>query len=273
LEVRLRSSLADYQLLGSYGPGGEHDGAWLARPPGRLGGSDATVVVTEMVDPGPEAWPAFVERLSDLASIHHDHLPRLVEAGRTEEPEGVVVWVTRDGAATRPLIPAPGQRDPAIAAVAAAARAAHALHEAGWAHGAINPAAVLTGADLTLLAPPLAAVAPDPVRVGPLSSALAYDSMDPMALWGEGPSRASDIWSLAATAHALITGRPLHPPLGGDTVVAAAQRILIEPPELASDLDAPLAGILAACFAPDPADRPQTAAELADQLESLVPGR
>jgi hypothetical protein len=52
--------------------------------------------------------------------------------------------------------------------------------------------------------------------------------------------------------------------------MAAAQRILIEPPELAPDLDAPLAGVLASCFTPDPAERPATAADLADRLEQLV---
>jgi hypothetical protein len=276
----LRSSLADYQLLGSFGPGSESDGTWLARPPTRLGVSDSTVVITEIADPGASQWGSLIERLSDLAGIRHEHLPRLIEAGRSDNDgsgdgrtttgPGGVAWVTRGGADARPLTPASGPRDHALRAVAGAARATHALHEAGWAHGDIRPAAILVGVDTVMLEPPLRTAATAAPLACPPRSATGFDSVDPNSLWGEGPSRAGDIWSLAATAHTLVTGRLVHPALAGDPVVTAAQRILIEAPKLADELDDALKTLLQSCLSPDPAERPATAADLADQLERLV---
>jgi hypothetical protein len=274
----LRSSLADYQLLGSLGSGGESDGTWLARPPARLGLTESTVVVTEIPDPGVSQWGELIERLADLASIRHEHLPRLIEAGRSDDGRsddgrrdgGPVAWVTRDAADARPLRPGSGTRDQALGAVGRAARAAHALHEGGWAHGDIRPTAILVGADTVMLEPPLRIAATPAPLAGPPRNSTGFDSVDPNALWGEGPSRAGDIWSLAATAHALVTGRLVHPALPGDPIVTAAQRILIEAPQLAGDLDSALQTLLRACLSPDPADRPPTAADLADQLDRLV---
>jgi serine/threonine protein kinase len=274
----LRSSLADYQLLGSLVSGGENDGTWLARPPARLGLTQSTVVVTEIPDPGANEWGDLIERLSDLASVRHEHLPRLIEAGRIDDgrgdasrrDSGPVAWVTRDAADARPLRPGSGSRDQALGAVAGAARAAHALHQAGWAHGDIRPTAILVGSDTVMLEPPLRTVATPPPLAGPPRGSTGFDSVDPSALWGEGPSRAGDIWSLAATAHALVTGRLVHPALPGDPIVTAAQRILIEAPHLASELDPGLSALLRACLSPDPADRPPTADDLAGQLDRLV---
>jgi hypothetical protein len=276
----LRSSLADYQLLGSFGPGSESDGTWLARPPARLAVSDPTVVISEIPDPGASRWADLVERLAELAGIRHQHLPLLIEAGRSDDGgrdesninpgQAGVAWVTRDGADARPLTPAAGPRATALRAVAGAARASHALHEAGWAHGDIRPAAILVGTDTVMLEPPLRTAATQPPLACALRSSIGFDSVDPSTLWGEGPSRAGDIWSLAATAHALVTGRLVHPALTGDPIVTAAQRILIEAPHLTPELDTAFQTLLQSCFSPDPTDRPATAADLADQLDRLA---
>jgi hypothetical protein len=281
LEARLRPSLADYELLGPFGPGGAQDGAWLARRPARLGGGAESVVITEVADPGPAGWAALAERLSALSMVRNEHLPRLLEAGRTEEPEGPVAWVARYGVDAVPMTT--GNDTLALAAskgigrllraVAGAARGAHALHDAGLAHGDIRPDAVLVAGDKALLDLPLRTVTLRGGVAAPRRESTDFDPVDPTALWGEGPSRAGDIWSLGATAHALVTGRLIHPALAGDPIVTAVQRALIEPPQVSPDLEGTISALVRSCLAPDPADRPATAGDLADRLELLAAGR
>ncbi len=268
----MRSSLADYQLLGPFGTGGELDGTWLARPPARIGQTAATVVVTELGDPGP-GWPDLSARLAALAAVNNEHLPHLVEAGCTEEDDGTVAWVARLDADARPIPTGGTDRTAALLAVAGAARAAHALHDAGMAHGDIRPAALLVAGERFRLEPPFRTVALRNERAGPSRRPVDLDAVDPTTLWGEGPSRAGDIWSLGATAHALIARRPIHPALADDGIVTAVQRTLIEPPQIATDIEGPLDALIRSCLAPDPADRPATAAELAERLEGLVAAR
>ncbi|HLI02125.1 MAG TPA: hypothetical protein VKV06_15155 [Acidimicrobiales bacterium] len=266
----MRSSLADYQLLGPFGPGGEDDGTWLARSPERLGDDAGTVVLLELPDPGPAVWPEVVDRLSRLAMVDHEGLPRLIEAGRTEESDGVVAWASRTETSARPLRAPAEDRQQALQAVAAAARAAHALHEAGLAHGDIRPAALLGDGERVVLEPPLRPLVRPDARAGERRTAADLDPIDAAALWGEGPSRASDIWSLGATVHALVSGELLHPDLKGDGPVTAVQRILIEPPQVAEGLGEELEALVRRCLSPDPADRPATAADLAAELEQLA---
>jgi class 3 adenylate cyclase/WD40 repeat protein len=72
---------------------------------------------------------------------------------------------------------------------------------------------------------------------------------------GEPPSRASDVYALAATAHALLTGAP--PPGRGRAWTGLSE-------EQGSRLEA----ALAAGLAPDPQDRPATPGELVERLRA-----
>jgi serine/threonine protein kinase len=56
----------------------------------------------------------------------------------------------------------------------------------------------------------------------------------------------------------------VHPALPDDPIVTAVQRVLVEVPVVVSSLPAAVAELLRSCLAPDPADRPGTAADLAD---------
>ncbi len=269
----MRSTIADYQLLGPAGPGTPSPGAagrWLARPPARLV-HQGDLVVTELPDPGDEGWAGVADRLRRLASVRSPHLVRLVEAGREDDDaDGPCTWVASESAGLQPV--PDGDRIAAIRATAAAARGVHALHQAGVAHGAVSAGSILSpegeGGDI-VVASPLDLGAPGR-HDGAAVDRAALDATDPVTLWADGPSRAGDVWSLGAAVHGLVTGRRLHPGIDEDSPVTAVQRVLFEAPQVALAADDPVGRLIRSCLSPDPADRPPTASGLADDLDVLA---
>ena len=94
-------------------------------------------------------------------------------------------------------------------------------------------------------------------------------------IWrGEPATARSDLYSLGALLHELATGAPPHP----ETDRAALERAVLHGPalpplrELAPALDPGLADVIAACLARDPADRPDTADEVAHRVERILLG-
>ena len=106
-------------------------------------------------------------------------------------------------------------------------------------------------------------------RVGDSSGTLVY--MSPQQLMGAKPTAANDIYALGATLYELLTGRP--PFFTGDI---ATQVRTVTPPSLAerrAELDVVAEAIpevwektILVCLAKEPADRPQSAGEVAARL-------
>jgi hypothetical protein len=265
----LRSRLADYQILGPAGPDGD---SWRAEAPARLAGGGSQVVVTLLDGDGVD-WTTLAEQLAALTAVRSAFLPRLIEAGQVDEDGSPVRWVTREGGL--PQLGDGPAADPsgALRQLAAAARGAHDLHEGGGVHGDIRPRSVLQREGETLLEPPIRTLARSGATIPARSEPVDMDTIDRALIWGEGPSRATDIWALGATAHRILTGYYVHPALEKDLMVTAVQRVLVEPPLVASTLPPEVARVLRSCLAADPAERPPTAADLADDLERLAGSR
>jgi serine/threonine protein kinase len=263
----LRRSVADYEVIRVLPPTAGGQSRYICRPPERLGLEETSVMVTEL-DVDGAGWRDLAARLSELAAVRSPHLLTLLETGPDEDEEGAGAYLASEAAPEGSAADPAGTMnvDDKVAAVAAAARGVHALHEAGLAHGSIDARALLLTERGPVLGPPRLAGPPGVVTTAREWRDVA--TLDPALLRGEAPSRSSDVWALAATLHGLLSRRPLYPGIEGDPLVIAVQRVTFTSPKVDKDLPPALAATLSSCFAADPAERPPTAAELADGLES-----
>ena len=245
-----------------------------ARPPARLGVGPGEVVL-HLIDADPERLAAAAEHFRAVAAAHADHVVGLVEVGRDDSGPTPVAYCTVEYQPSGSLADNAGlETAAALRALAGAARGAHELHQAGLVHGDIRPATVLlSGGHGGVLAAPLPPSASPPGQTATADPPGRLETLEPGLLMGDAPCRASDVWALGATAHRALTGRSLHPSLETDDPLTAAQRALFEPPVLDPGLTAGHAALIARCLRPDPADRPESAAAVADAFEDLAGAR
>lgn len=279
----MRSWIADYEIVGPLAPDetapeqiGPAAGAapglggtWIARPPARLGVGDQVVLRVVPVSQERQV-ERLLARLRLMAAVRAPQLVRLVEAGRDESDGSFYVSQSPYPPQTLARPGRPLDERAIVLAVAAAARGAHQLHEAGVVHGAISPSQVVLS-DRGPLLEPLGPLLPQPPGrvVGP-EDRHHLELFDPALLWGGAPSRATDVWSLGATLHEALGGAPLHAGLGDEPPATALQRVLLEPPTIDPALAKEPADLIHACLAANPAERPATAAIVADRLDQLA---
>ncbi|MDA8045592.1 MAG: hypothetical protein M0Z30_10190 [Actinomycetota bacterium] len=263
----MRAAIADYRVLEPWA----RPGRFVCRPPDRLGRTGPVMLRELEVD--AEGWPQLCDHLLRLASVPEDKLLEVIEVG-PDLATGRVFLVTAPAEPAWPDAPGGAVGDPGrvVQAVAAAARCAHDLHEMGLTHGAIRPDAILRGPAATVLdLPRLDGPAGEVISTGTWKELL---TISPELLSGEPPSRSSDVWALGATLHALVSQDPLFPGIERDEPVTAVQRIMFTRPEIDPTIPPGLAEVIAACLATDAADRPRSAADVADRLAGagLRPG-
>jgi len=158
----------------------------------------------------------------------------------------------------------------AVRAVANAARGAHALHEAGIPHRNIHPAGIILHTDGAKLADPGLASYLNPGMT--LTGRLGVPQVDfiaPDIIRGLPASRATDVWSLGATLHYVVSGQSIFPSLDRSNPVASLSAVLNTAPTIAEGLPQPVDQIVRECIDPNHADRPSSANDLADRLDVL----
>ncbi|GAA1099553.1 hypothetical protein GCM10009668_16580 [Nocardioides dubius] len=206
----------------------------------------------------------------------HPHVVSLIDAGTTPDNRAYLVMELCPGGTLSDRLKAYGPlhaaeaRDVGLAIVGAVAAA----HEAGVLHRDIKPSNVLIDsygtprlADFGLAALPVAGQ-----ELSVTLEALTPAYAAPEAFSGLPPSEQSDIWSLGATLHALIS--PYRSPRwSGDGSPAPIDQVIAH---LATPLPDPgtpgsavLMGVIARATQPDPAQRFASAREMHDALAAL----
>lgn len=261
--------IADYSFAEVLGTG-NHGTYYKAQPPARLG-YEADWVAVKVLEQhaGDDDFRRFANELKLFATVDSEYLVQLLDAG---QDAGRLFYATEYHPLGSLAAPA-GDLDDAskVRAVAHAARGAHALHEVGVAHRDIKPTNILLengGGRLGDLG--LAQVLNPGQTVtgtGPIGS---IEFMAPSMVRGERASRASDIWELGATLHKVLTGRSVFGDIPTDNILEALRHVLQTPPRIDDALPDPVRVVLESCLASAPEDRPQTAEQLAEQLEALT---
>lgn len=215
------------------------------------------------------------------AAVRHDHVVRVINCGEADQRPWVTFELVRGGTLAQ-LLDLRGRLGWREAARLGAqvARGLAAIHAAGFVHRDVSPASVLRAdrgqvklGDLGLVRSllPTPGVAPGLTPDGALVGTPAYMAPEAAASSAVGP--AADLYSLGATLHHLIAGRP--PFTGADDDVVR-QHLHAPPPPLSSlvsDVPPALEGLVQRLMLKRPEMRPSSAAEVADVLEVIASTR
>jgi eukaryotic-like serine/threonine-protein kinase len=102
-------------------------------------------------------------------------------------------------------------------------------------------------------------------EVGVLKGKFGY--MSPEQARGEKVDRRSDIYALGVILHEILSGRPLHPGLSGDDLLAAVRSGVIEPPSTyVRDVPMELETVVMRALAPRREERYQSARDMAGAI-------
>ena len=223
-------------------------------------------------DSGAEVAPRFRREMRVAASLSH---PNVVKVFDAIEHEGAVLLVMEyvDGPSlARRMGDGPLPPDAALAILRPLAAAVDHLHAQGVIHRDVKPANVMLDHEdrvkLTDLGIASAAQATGITTTGTILGTPAY--MAPEMFDGDRATDAADVYSVAAIAFEMLTGRRARE---GGTPAVVALRAATEPPPDVRDLwpDATaLAAAIAHGMARDPAERPASATALVDEIAAAL---
>jgi serine/threonine protein kinase len=232
-------------------------------------------------DLSPQAQSAMTKRFMRearaAARLNHPHVATIYTVGQTEgaAPRPYLAMEYIEGGSLADHLHAHGPLDWRTAAVAIvdALAALTAAHDAGIIHRDIKPANLMRAKNGSIklvdfgLARALESLDPELTVLGAFVGSPSYASPEQAAGAALLDGR-SDLYSLAATAFALLTG---HPPFLHDDPSEILRMHLHHPfPPLTAHVPDALARILQKAAAKNPADRYASAAAMSDALHDLL---
>ncbi len=261
-------TITHYRILQKLGQGGM--GVVYQAEDLKLGRTVALKFLAPHVSLSPEHRARFVREAKALAAIDH---PNICTVHEIDEAHGQVFFAMSfvDGPTLKERITAgPLELDEALRIMADAARGLQAAHRTGVIHRDIKSGNIMLDAEgrvvITDFGLALREDQPGMTQDGMLLGTPAYVS--PEQLRGEKLDRRSDIWSLGVVLYQAVSGKL---PFRADQNLAS---ILTEDPAplttVRSGVPPELDRIVRKALAKAPAERYQTAGELAADLQGLL---
>ncbi len=221
--------------------------------------------------------PGFLERFRaearHAALVNHEGIANVFDYGE-EQGSAYIVMELVPGEPLSTIIERESRlpSDRVLGIVAQTATALQAAHDAGLVHRDIKPGNLLITPEgrVKITDFGIARIA-DQVPLtatGQVMGTVQY--LAPEQASGHTATASTDIYSLGIVAYECLAGK--RPFTGESQVAIAMAQINDAPPALPDDIPAPVQRLVLACLAKDPAERPQTAAKLAQAATALHRG-
>ncbi|MDO5711148.1 MAG: protein kinase, partial [Micrococcales bacterium] len=228
-------------------------------------------VAIKLLSPSLADQPGFTRRFREearhTAQLGHPNIAAVHDYGEDSGASWLVMELV-EGKPLSQIIKEEGTLPPrrVSAIMTQAALALQAAHEAGVIHRDVKPANILIRRDgsvkLTDFGIARAVDAAPITRTGEVMGTAQYIS--PEQAMGKPVGPASDLYALGVVTHEMLTGeRPFDE---GSPVATAMAHIHNPPPPLPAAVPQPLAGVVMACLAKDPSQRPHSGDEVVAAL-------
>jgi ABC-type amino acid transport substrate-binding protein len=237
---------------------------------------EVAVKVIDRPNPDEATLDQFRRECQAVGSLSwHPHVVSVYDAGTTEDGRPYLTMELLPGGSLGDALDrGPMPVDQVISFGHQIADAVASAHEVGVLHRDLKPANILVdrrgGARLADFGIARIAGGGATTTAGAVTGTIAY--MAPELLRGERATAASDIYGIGMTIAALLLGRSPLSTGSEETPWAMLQRVAEErvPDLRAAGAPAPLADLVAACTAKDPAARPTTATEVQTALGTML---
>ena len=241
---------------------------------------DRTVAV-KLLNPALSQQSGFLERFRaearNSASLHHRNITMVFDYGEDEGSAYLVMELVAGQPLSR-LIAEQGPLSPQTAAsiLIQAASALEAAHQAGVIHRDVKPANIMVTPDgtakLTDFGISRLVNSAPLTQTGEVLGTAQY--LSPEQVVGHSATASSDIYALGVVGHEMLTGQR---PFEAETILATAMAHMNQPPPpLPDTVPAGIRNVIGAALAKEPADRPATAAAMAQALRmpdaAVTPG-
>ena len=289
MEMASRTRLGPYEIHRPLGAGGMGE-VYLARDT-RLGREVAIKVLPSHLSSSAELKERFQREARAISSLNHPNICTLHDIGQQDGVDFLVMEYLEGETLQQRLLRGPLPLKHVLEYGIQIAEALDRAHQAGIAHRDLKPGNIMltkSGAkllDFGLAKPVGAMVAgggatgpltpstptfslasmtsqPDPLtRQGTLVGTFQY--LAPEVLQGKDADARSDIFALGAVLHEMICGKQA---FAGKSQLSVITAILESDPKRIPQVSVPLEHVVHTCLAKDPAERWQSAREVAREL-------
>lgn len=240
---------------------------YRARPPARLGLDHDVAIKVLVADASDFQWRSVAREIRLLERVSSPWVVRFIEAGHKKGQLYYAMEYAVMGTLARPTRRLSLYER--VRAVGHGARGLSALHGIGVVHRDVKPAKILVHEDGGRIND-LGIAEEDFVTAGAIpTGSIGY--MAPEVAQGRHASKQSDIFSLGATLHVMLTGAPVFPQVERSNILQALRHVSSTRPVVADDPRFPeLLAVARDCLAEDPGARPDDAEGVAERIEAAL---